>query len=101
MQFTHTLMTFASIQKDFGPFSGFERDEASEIAFTTLKAKLINSPIVLAFPKWNSEFVLQVDASSIAVGAVLSQKNENGELQQIALFSSGLTSVQKMDSSCC
>ena len=51
-------------------------NEAAGNAFETLKAKLVDSPIVLAFPDWSSEFILQVDASSVAVGGVLPKKTE-------------------------
>ena len=44
---------------------------------------------------WTSEFVLQVDASSVAVDAVLSQRDDKGGLRPIAFFSSGLTAAQK------
>ena len=70
-------------------------NETTETAFHSLKNKLIKPPVTLAVPDWNSEFTLQVDASAIAVGGVLSQEGTDGRLKPIAYFSSGLTSVQK------
>ena len=64
-------------------------------AFTILKNRLTSTPLILTFPDWTSEFILQVDASSVAVGGVLSQRGEKGGLRPIAFLSSGLTAAQK------
>ena len=69
--------------------------EQEENAFRSLRIKLSESPITLAFPDWRREFVLQTDASSIAVGGVLAQRDSDGKLHPIAYFSSGLTDRQK------
>ncbi|KMQ88146.1 integrase core domain protein [Lasius niger] len=47
-------------------------------AFEKLKQMLSSSPI-LSFPKGKSEFILDIDASNIGIGAVLSQKQEGNE----------------------
>ena len=60
-----------------------------------MKNRLTTTPLILAFPDWTSEFVLQVDASSVAVGGVLSQRDDKGGLRPIAFFSSGLTAEQR------
>ena len=39
-------------------------------AFTTLKNKLVEAPIIIA-PNWDVPFELMCDASDFAVGAVL------------------------------
>ena len=70
-------------------------DGKCESAFCKLRGILSDSPIVLAYPDWKKEFYLQTDASTIAVGGVLSQENENGHLKPIAFFSSGLSSTQR------
>lgn len=54
---------------------------------------------MLAFPDWQREFVLQTEASTTAVGGILSQRNDEGEEHPIAYFSSGLTEAQKKYSS--
>ena len=46
-------------------------------AFEELKQKL-TSPPVLAFPNFEKSFVVETDASSVAVGAVLAQRKEDG-----------------------
>ena len=70
--------------------------DGAENAFTILKNRLTTTPLILAFPDLNSEFVLQVDASSVlAVGGLLSQRDDKGGLRSIAFFSSGLTAAQK------
>ena len=67
-----------------------------EGAFRHLRAKLLEEPIVLAFPDWNTEFVVESDASSAAVAAVLSQREtDTGRLCPIDYFSSSLSQAQK------
>ncbi|KAA3670312.1 uncharacterized protein DEA37_0003635, partial [Paragonimus westermani] len=51
-------------------------------AFNTLKDKL-SSPPILAFLDFSPSagpFILDTDASNLAIGAVLSQKSANGEV---------------------
>ena len=50
----------------------------SEEAFATLKQRLTTLP-VLSFPRFNQEFILDTDASSFGLGAVLSQKVDGRE----------------------
>ena len=52
-------------------------------AFNTVKQALV-SPPVLAYPDLNRDFVLTTDASSTAIGYVLSQVNESGEEHPIS-----------------
>ena len=60
-----------------------------EVAFNSLKKALCESP-VLQSPDFNKQFVLQTDASDRGVGAVLSQKDENGCDRPIAFYSKKL-----------
>ena len=48
----------------------FNWDEHCQIAFQTLKEKMINPPL-LAYPNFSNPFLLQTDASDKALGAVL------------------------------
>jgi hypothetical protein len=52
--------------------------EQCEFAFNDLKKALKEAP-VLNPPDWNREFLVQVDASNRGLGAILSQKDENGD----------------------
>ena len=63
----------------------FVWNEECDHAFQDLKDCLINSP-VLAFPKCSGTFVLDCDASSFALGGVLSQL-QDGEEKVIAYAS--------------
>lgn len=57
-----------------------------ELAFQDLKGVMQNPPI-LRPPHWEEEFILQVDASNRGLGAILSQKDQNGEEHPIAYAS--------------
>ena len=57
-----------------------------QLAFQDLKAAMQNPP-VLRPPHWEDEFVLQVDASNRGLGAILSQKDQEGEEHPIAYAS--------------
>ena len=59
--------------------------EAHE-AFNRLKATCLQAPI-LAFPDFNKPFLLETDASGRGLGAVLSQKQEDGRYHLIAYAS--------------
>ena len=56
----------------------FQWTDACEGAFQALKAKLTNAPI-LAYPDYSSDYILYTDASSEAIGMVLSQVQEGKE----------------------
>ncbi|RUA04545.1 MAG: hypothetical protein DSY43_06060 [Gammaproteobacteria bacterium] len=57
-----------------------------EEAFQDLKISLRNPP-VLRPPHWHDEFILQVDASNRGLGAILNQKDQNGDEHPIAYAS--------------
>ena len=52
--------------------------EECSVAFEELKRKLVESP-VLIHPDFTKGFILDVDASDLSIGAVLSQITEDGE----------------------
>ena len=66
----------------------------TESAFTTLKAKLVTPP-VLAYPRFGEDFTLETDASIQGLGAVLSQKQEDGKPHPIAYASRALNPAEK------
>ena len=63
-------------------------------AFETLKSKLSSDP-VLHFPNLQEQCVVEVDASNFAVGGILTQKGEDGNLHPVAYFSTALQESQK------
>ena len=68
--------------------------EECEISFRSLREALVGTP-VLSFPRWNKPFWVEVDASSMSVGGILSQETEDGIRKPLAYFSSGLTGAQR------
>lgn len=68
-------------------------DEDQKRAFEEVKNKLISAPI-LTCPDFSRPFVLQTDASTSGLGAILSQEYPEGE-KAIAYASRGLTAAEK------
>ncbi|KAL5460046.1 hypothetical protein EMCRGX_G033462 [Ephydatia muelleri] len=64
----------------------FNWTEQCTVAFEELKKKLTTPPIQ-AFPRFDREFLLAIDASDSAIGAVLSQVHDNGTEKVIAYWS--------------
>ena len=62
-------------------------------AFLEIKRGLTSAPI-MAYPQFDKEFILDTDASGSAIGAVLSQRHEDGE-HVIAYGSRSLTRAEK------
>ena len=74
-----------------------ERVSLSEEAlgvFDALKQACMNSP-VLAFADYTKDFLLETDASKEELGAVLSQKQDNGWFHPVAYSSQALTMHEK------
>ena len=59
-------------------------------AFEMLKQACMNSP-VLAFTDYTKDFLLETDASKEGLGAVLSQKQEDGQFHLVTYSSQALT----------
>ena len=51
--------------------------EEWQISFDKLKRKLVEAPI-LKFPNWSAKFHVHIDASGIAIGAILTQPGDDG-----------------------
>ena len=64
-------------------------EEALE-AFEALKQACMNSP-VLAFADYTKDFLMETDALKEGLGAVLSQKQEDGQCHPVAYGSWALT----------
>jgi hypothetical protein len=65
-----------------------------EVAFITLKEKLSTAP-VLILPNWDKPFHVYVDASNIALGCVLSQKDDKNFDHPIYFASRQLIAAEK------
>ena len=63
-------------------------------AFRELKQACMNSP-VLAFAEYTKDFLLETDASKEGLGAVLSQKQEDGWFHLVAYGSQALIMHEK------
>ena len=92
----HFIKGFAKISAPlYDLTSGDNKDKKSEHvdlspeaqeAFDCLKATCLQAPI-LAFPDFNKPFLLEMDASRRGLGAVLSQKQADGQYHLIAYAS--------------
>lgn len=72
----------------------FDWSNGCELAFNTLKEKLVSSP-VLNVPDFSQHFYLQTDASGFGLGAVLFQKID-GQERVICYLSRSLTKAERI-----
>lgn len=68
-------------------------------AFETLKGRLNSLPILL-FPEFHSQVIVKTDASSVAVGDVLSQKKEDGNIYHAQYAIHTIKSAWRNNSAC-
>ena len=68
-------------------------ERSMQRAFEALKEKIITAPI-LALPRDDCQYILDIDASDVAVGAVLSQV-QDGEERVIAYYSAKYSDPEK------
>ncbi|KAJ8346723.1 hypothetical protein SKAU_G00281240 [Synaphobranchus kaupii] len=71
----------------------FVWQEGQSMAFDQLRAALTEAP-VLAYPDAQRPFIIDTDASNTGVGAVLSQKDEDGE-RVVAYYSRALGKAER------
>ena len=92
------IQGFAEISKPLNRLTndavGYAWDATCQDAFAILKDQLCAKP-VLAFPRCGETFIVQVDASNIAVGGVLSQEQPDGTVHPVAYFSTTLNKSQQ------
>ena len=74
--------------------SPFTWTDECQQAFNQLRTKL-TSPPILAFPNFSKPFILNTNASDSGIGAVLSQRQENGEERVIAYASRTLSRAER------
>ena len=93
--YRHFIKGFAKIAAPLYDLTSGDNDKKSEHVdlspdacetFDRLKAACLQAPI-LAFPDFNKPFLLETDASGRGLGAVLSQKQEDGRYHPIAYAS--------------
>ena len=72
--------------------SGFEWNESATMAFQELKRAITNLP-VLVLPDFQQEFTVEMDASGVGIGAVLSQNK-----RPIAYLSQAISSQGRIKS---
>ena len=72
----------------------FQWTPACGAAMTLLKEKLTTAP-VLAFPAFDRDFTVETDASISGIGAVLSQRQDDGKLHPVAYASRSLSSAER------
>jgi hypothetical protein len=74
---------------------GFSTLPSSAVeSFSELKKALSSYP-VLRSPKYDREFYLETDASKVSYGAILSQKDDKGDLHPVAYGSRKLQEREK------
>jgi hypothetical protein len=72
----------------------YEWKEREQEAFDALKEALATAP-VLCKPDFDKEWILEVDASNAALGAVLSQKQSDGTIRPTYFWSKQLNAAER------
>ncbi|KAL5531446.1 hypothetical protein ACEPAG_4323 [Sanghuangporus baumii] len=72
----------------------FVWEEAQDKAFNSIK-KAFETEVALAMPKPDKPYTLETNASDVAIGAVLQQEDDQGELRPLGFMSKTLTSTQR------
>ena len=69
----------------------FERDAACQTAFS--KLRVVTTAPVLWYSQFSpdAQFILETDASSLGLGAILAQKQEDGQVHPVACASRTLS----------
>ena len=76
------------------PSTPIALDEEALQAFYALRAKLCDSDVILSYPDFSKEFVIETDASQHHIGAILSQRDAANRERPIAFWSQTLTERQ-------
>ncbi len=73
----------------------FRWNPDAQVAFDTLKSRFVSAPVLLV-PDPESQFIVEVDASDVRVGAVLSQRSLcDGKVHPCAFFSRRLSPAER------
>ena len=68
-------------------------------SFNDLKNRLVSPPI-LSMPNFTLPFIVETDASNVAVGAVLAQKREDGKVHPVQYASRTMSAAERKYSAC-
>jgi len=68
--------------------------QVEQKAFKTLKEAVAKEPVLL-FPQLTEPFKMEVDASAIAIGAVLNQKGQDGKTHPVAYYSESFSAPER------
>ncbi|KAK3520041.1 hypothetical protein QTP70_011913 [Hemibagrus guttatus] len=77
-----------------GNTAGFHWGPEAELAFNKLKCRFTSAPILI-LPNPEIPFTVEVDASDVGVGAVLSQRGADNKLHPCAFLSHCLTPTER------
>ncbi|KAK3559268.1 hypothetical protein QTP86_009932 [Hemibagrus guttatus] len=77
-----------------GNIAGFHWGPEAELAFNKLKCRFTSAPILI-LPNPEIPFTVEVDASDVGVGAVLSQRGADNKLHPCAFLSHRLTPTKR------
>ncbi|KAJ1208721.1 hypothetical protein NDU88_004104 [Pleurodeles waltl] len=91
----HFSQTVAPITKLLRKKEKFVWSPEADQAFSTLK-EAFSTALVLTHPDANQPFIVEADASDVAIGAVLSQRNKDtGQLHPVAYMSRKLNEAEQ------
>ena len=72
----------------------FEWTEGCQQAFDNLKKQFMEEPVLL-MPDHNQPFQIELDASKVATGAVLTQLDSNGDRHPVVFLSQTFTDTKR------
>ena len=90
-QYSHIAAPLNKLTRKDTPFQWKERQQ---LAFKTLRARLISEP-VLKQPQLDQQFKIEVDTSGFVIGAVLMQWDKQGKYHPVAYFLATLTEAEQ------
>lgn len=100
--YRHFIRNFARISAPLNPITSpntpFKWTDEAQAAFESLKESLTTTQ-VLTYPDFDQPFIVETDASSAAVGAVIAQKKE-GRVHPVQFESRSLNAARKRYSAC-
>ena len=92
------IKDFSSIARPLHNLSqkgtAFHWDIQQQDAFDNLKKAVTTAP-VLSYPEDDKPYLIEADSSGFALGAILSQKKEDGKYHPIAFLSKSLNSAER------